>query len=75
MIEATTLDDPDIINRRNQVLDEIQNRVLWLSIYMVDYANRLRPNPSGLKVGGHQASSASVASIMTYLYHGVHECR
>lgn len=68
VLEAATLDDPDIINRRNQILDEIQNRVLWLSIYMVDYANRLRPNPSGLKVGGHQASSASVASIMTYLF-------
>ena len=68
VLEVATLDDPDIINRRNQILDEIQNRVLWLSIYMVDYANRLRPNPSGLKVGGHQASSASVASIMTYLF-------
>ena len=68
VLEAAALDDPDIISRRNRILDEIQNRVLWLSIYMVDYANRLRPNPSGLKVGGHQASSSSVASIMTYLF-------
>ncbi len=67
-LEAATLDDPDIISRRNEILDEIQNRVLWLSVYMIDYANRLRPNPSGLKVGGHQASCASVASVMTYLF-------
>ena len=40
-------------------LEEIQDRVLWLSIYMVDYANHIRPNPTGVKVGGHQASSAS----------------
>ena len=47
---------------------DIQDRVLWLSVYMIDYANNVRPNPDGLKVGGHQASSASVATIMTYLY-------
>ena len=53
---------------RDKVLHEIQNRVLWLSMYIVDYANHIRPNPGGLKVGGHQASSASVATVMTYLY-------
>ena len=35
---------------------------------MVHHANRIRPNPSGLKVGGHQASSASIVGIMTALY-------
>ncbi len=35
---------------------------------MVDYANRERINLDGLKVGGHQASSASMVSIMTALY-------
>ncbi|MGC2652169.1 MAG: pyruvate dehydrogenase [Mycobacterium sp.] len=35
---------------------------------MVHHANRVRPNPSGLKVGGHQASSASMVSIMTSLW-------
>ncbi len=66
-IETSALEEVDIFERRNRVLDKIQNRILWLSIYMVDYANHVRPNPSGLKVGGHQASSASVVSIMTYL--------
>ena len=56
------------ISEHDKLLEEVQKRVLWLSIYMVDYANHVRPNPGGLKVGGHQASSASVATIMTYLY-------
>ncbi|WP_067828101.1 transketolase-like TK C-terminal-containing protein [Actinomadura kijaniata] len=50
------------------VLREIENRVLWLSTAIVHHANRVRPNPSGLKVGGHQASSASMVSIMTSLW-------
>lgn len=51
-------------------LDLIASRVLWLSTAMVHHANRIRPNPSGLKVGGHQASSASMVGIMTALYFG-----
>ncbi|MEU2676704.1 pyruvate dehydrogenase [Streptomyces sp. NPDC007107] len=50
------------------VLHEIEDRVLWLSSAIVHHANRVRPNPSGLKVGGHQASSASMVSIMTTLW-------
>jgi len=49
-------------------LDAIQRRVLWLAMRMIDYANRERPNPDALKVGGHQASSASVVTLMTALY-------
>jgi len=49
-------------------LAEIERRVLWLSAAIVHHANRVRPNPSGLKVGGHQASSASMVSIMTSLW-------
>ncbi|MFK0111990.1 transketolase-like TK C-terminal-containing protein [Streptomyces sp. NPDC091217] len=49
-------------------LHAVENRVLWLSTAIIDHANRIRPNPSGLKVGGHQASSASMASIMTALW-------
>src|SRR5262245_47545525 len=49
-------------------LDAIQRRVLWLASYMVHYANHMRPNPEKIKVGGHQASSASVVSILTLLY-------
>ena len=50
------------------ILDRIQRKVLWLSTWMVHHANTLRPNPDGLKVGGHQASSASVVSLLTALY-------
>src|SRR5215470_20088631 len=49
-------------------LAEIERQVLWLSTAIVHHANRVRPNPSGVKVGGHQASSASMASIMTALW-------
>lgn len=51
-------------------LDAIASRVLWMSTAMVHHANRIRPNPSGMKVGGHQASSASIVGIMTSLYFG-----
>jgi pyruvate dehydrogenase E1 component len=49
-------------------LAEIERRVLWLSTAIIHHANRVRPNPGGLKVGGHQASSASMVSIMTSLW-------
>jgi pyruvate dehydrogenase E1 component len=49
-------------------LDEIQRRVLWLATRMIDFANRERPSDDGLKVGGHQASSASLVTVMTALY-------
>jgi pyruvate dehydrogenase E1 component len=49
-------------------LHEIERRVLWLSTAIIHHANRIRPNTSGMKVGGHQASSASMVSIMTSLW-------
>jgi pyruvate dehydrogenase E1 component len=52
----------------DDVLAEIEARVLWLAIAIVDHANRVRANPTGLKVGGHQASSASMVTIMTALW-------
>lgn len=54
--------------RRLEVLRSVEDRLLWLSTAIVDHANRVRLNPSGLKVGGHQASSASMVSIMTALW-------
>jgi pyruvate dehydrogenase E1 component len=42
--------------------------VLWLATRIVDWANRERPKDDPLKVGGHQASSASMVSLMTALY-------
>ncbi len=50
------------------VLGEIERRVLWLSTAVIHHANRVRPNRSGLKVGGHQASCASMVSVMTSLW-------
>ncbi len=51
-----------------QLLEEVQRRVLWLSVRMVDAANRERENTDGIKVGGHQASSASLVTAMTALW-------
>tara|TARA_R110002110_G_scaffold179330_1_gene384763 strand:+ start:5081 stop:7492 length:2412 start_codon:yes stop_codon:yes gene_type:complete len=49
-------------------LRALERKVLWLSSWMIHNANHLRPARDGLKVGGHQASSASVATMMTALY-------
>ena len=51
-----------------EVMEAIQRRVLWLATQMIHHANHVRPNLDGTKVGGHQASSASVVSILTALY-------
>lgn len=49
-------------------LDTIQRRVLWLSTLMIHHANYVRFNSDGSKVGGHQASSASMTTILTTLF-------
>ena len=49
-------------------LKTIEQRLLWLSHWMIHNANHIRPKADGIKVGGHQASSASMVSIMTALY-------
>lgn len=46
----------------------VEQRLLWLSHWMIHNANHIRPKVDGIKVGGHQASSASMVSIMTALY-------
>jgi len=51
-----------------QTLKTIEQRLLWLSHWMIHNANHIRPKADGIKVGGHQASSASMVSIMTALY-------
>ncbi len=53
------------------LLEDLERKVRWLSCWMIHNANHLRPNDDGLKVGGHQASCASITSIMTALYFGV----
>src|SRR5665213_2267045 len=60
--------------RANDDLDligELDRKVHWLSAWTIHNANHLREARDGLKVGGHQASSASIATIMSALYFGV----
>src|SRR5262249_22854591 len=54
-----------------KMLAALERKVLWLASWMIHNANHLRENTDGLKVGGHQASSASLATIMTALYFDV----
>ncbi|WP_354697992.1 Pyruvate dehydrogenase E1 component [Paraconexibacter sp. AEG42_29] len=51
-----------------ELLQAVERRVLWLATSIVHHANKVRENTSGVKVGGHQASSASMVSIMTALW-------
>ena len=53
---------------KNEILKLIEQKILWLACWMIHNANHIRSNDDGLKVGGHQASSASIVSIMTALY-------
>jgi pyruvate dehydrogenase E1 component len=58
---------PDAITLSH--LKTVEQRLLWLACWMVHNANHIRPKAEGdVKVGGHQASSASMVSIMTALY-------
>ncbi len=51
-------------------LSSVERRVLWLATSIIHHANKVRPARSGLKVGGHQSSSASAVSILTALSFG-----
>ncbi len=55
-------------DQQRDILAELERKVLWLSSWTIHHANHIRDNVDGLKVGGHQASSASLATIMTALY-------
>jgi pyruvate dehydrogenase E1 component len=57
--------------RHLSILKELERKVLWLSTWTIHHANHLRANEDGLKVGGHQASSASLSTILTALYFSV----
>ena len=50
------------------IISELERKILWLASWTIHNANHVRENVDGLKVGGHQASSASLATIMTALY-------
>jgi pyruvate dehydrogenase E1 component len=56
---------------RLAVLHALEQKILWLAVWMIHHANHIRPKQDGLKVGGHQASSASIATLMTALYFDV----
>src|SRR6202171_604117 len=56
---------------RLELLSALARKVVWLSSWTIHHANHVRPNVDGLKVGGHQASSASLATIMSALYFSV----
>src|ERR1700755_1016727 len=56
---------------RLELMSALARKVLWLSSWTIHHANHVRPDSDGLKVGGHQASSASLATIMSALYFGV----
>ncbi|MGZ6009116.1 MAG: transketolase-like TK C-terminal-containing protein [Rhizomicrobium sp.] len=58
-------------DHRLPYLAALERKVLWLASWAIHNANHLRENADGLKVGGHQASSASLAAIMTALYFAV----
>lgn len=51
-----------------EALHSVEDKVLWLATAIIHHANRVRPNETGVKVGGHQASSASMVTIMTELW-------
>src|ERR1700754_896757 len=64
MVATATLDRQDVVKS----LDMLEARLRWLSSWTVHNANHLRPKRDGLKVGGHQASCASMTTIMAALY-------
>ena len=49
-------------------LKTLEKKILWLATWMIHNANNIRPSVDGIKVGGHQASCASLATVMTALY-------
>jgi pyruvate dehydrogenase E1 component len=58
-------------NRTHEYLAALEHKVLWLACWMIHHANHVRENRDGLKVGGHQASCASIATLMSALYFDV----
>jgi pyruvate dehydrogenase E1 component len=51
-----------------EALKLLDERLRWLSAWTIHHANHVRDNADGLKVGGHQASCASMTAIMAALY-------
>jgi pyruvate dehydrogenase E1 component len=66
--QTTTKPSPPLAPADLDALRAVERRVLWLATAIVHHANRVRETRSGVKVGGHQASSASMVSLMTALW-------
>ncbi|QUT05571.1 transketolase [Sphingobium phenoxybenzoativorans] len=64
MADTIVQDRPSLIT----ALEQLDTRLRWLSSWMVHNANHLRPKTENMKVGGHQASCASMTAIMAALY-------
>ncbi|MCB1483505.1 MAG: transketolase [Hyphomicrobiaceae bacterium] len=60
-----------VARRKLEILNALDQKVQWLSSWMIHNANHIRKSTDGLKVGGHQASSASSATILSALYFDV----
>ncbi|ESX46839.1 transketolase [Mesorhizobium sp. C416B] len=58
------------MTRKLEYLNEIERCVSWLAAWTIHHANHVREGDE-IKVGGHQASSASLSTIMTALYGSV----
>jgi pyruvate dehydrogenase E1 component len=50
------------------MIEQLDDRLRWLSAWTIHHANQIRPSRDGMKVGGHQASCASMSTIMASLY-------
>ena len=50
------------------LLQRLEEKILWLACWTIHHANHIRESRDGLKVGGHQASCASMTTLMTALY-------
>ena len=64
MAETLPVTDTDLV----AALETLDARLRWLASWTIHNANHLRESRDGLKVGGHQASCASISAIMTVLY-------
>src|SRR5215813_88712 len=67
-MSAPATRDPAPRAHRLALLAALERKVLWLASWTIHHANHVRESTDGLKVGGHQASCASLATVMTALY-------
>lgn len=66
--EGSTAVSTLVTSQEVATLQEIEARANWLACLAIHEANNVRVKRDGLKVGGHQASSASLATVLVALY-------